>query len=188
MQHFQSFFGKQGGLFPPLCSFRLISLLILTAGALAACSQQAGNLNTTSNPIEQTIAEDSVQDIPNPQPLAQDLERSDSQGAVDVVVLPLNLLERESGSIEFEVRMNTHSVDLSMDLASLSFLETDQGAVWPAHSWTGGSGHHVTGILTFPVEASNGMDAFETASRIILTILDVDAPERRFQWDLNGPR
>lgn len=188
MQHFRSFFGKQGRIFLLLRGLKLISLLILTAGALAACSQQAGNLSTTSNPTKEAIAEDSVQDIPNPQPVAQDLARSDSQGAVDVVVLPLNLLKSESGSIEFEVRMNTHSVDLSMDLASLSFLETDQGAVWPAHSWTGGSGHHVTGILTFPVEASNGMDAFETASRIILTIRDVDAPERRFQWDLNDPR
>jgi len=50
-----------------------------------------------------------------------ELTRLDEQGAVVFEVTPLNL-GTPAETLEFDVAMNTHSVDLSMDLAGLSTL------------------------------------------------------------------
>ena len=55
-----------------------------------------------------------------------ELARIDEQGAVVFEVTPLNL-GTPADTLEFDVAMNTHSVDLSMDLAALSTLSTDTG-------------------------------------------------------------
>ena len=113
----------------------------------------------------------------------QDLSRSDSQGAVGVVVGLRGWSRDAEGTIEFDITMETHSVDLSMDLAALSTLETDAGVSVSALDWTGGSGHHVSGVLRFPAASQQGQPLLEGASLLILTIRDVDAPSRLFQWD-----
>ncbi len=101
-----------------------------------------------------------------------------------MAVTPIGLNRETNDTLDFEVSMNTHSVDLSMDLAQLSILETNVGATVSARSWSGGSGHHVRGLLVFPASALDGTSFVERASRIILTIRDVDALERVFIWDL----
>jgi hypothetical protein len=80
--------------------------------------------------------------------------------------------------------MDTHSVDLSMDLAELSTLQTDLGVSVAALDWTGGSGHHVVGVLRFPAASSTGPAVLEGAGLLILTIREVDAPSRVFQWEV----
>lgn len=117
-----------------------------------------------------------------PAAAAQVLE--DDQGAVVVTVTPLNL-NQPGETIDFEISMNTHSVDLSMDLTTLSTLSTDTGTtvtpvVWDAPM----GGHHVSGKLSFPASA-NGSLVMDGAQALTLTIRDVDAPERAFTWDLN---
>lgn len=109
----------------------------------------------------------------------------DEQGAVSVAVTPMNLDEADPEALTFEVTMNTHSVDLRMDLALLATLTTDSGrevsaALWDAQP----GGHHVTGILSFPAMVE-GTTLLADASRLTLTIRDVDAPERIFSWQLN---
>ncbi len=153
--------------------------LFLVGSVLAAC---AG---------EPAIAPAS---IPNPEPQAptpaaepspvSDLARMDSQGAVEFVVSPLSWTREANGTIEFEISMNTHSVDLSMDLAELSTLQTDVGASVVALDWTGGSGHHVVGVLRFPAGSSTGPPVLDGAALLILTIREVDAPSRVFQWEV----
>ncbi len=109
--------------------------------------------------------------------------RSDSQGAVTVDVTPLNL-DHPSDQIEFEVAMNTHMVDLSMNLAALATLTTDTGFSVPASAWDApAGGHHVSGKLVFPA-ALNGKSILEGAGKLTLTILNVDAPSRIFEWQL----
>jgi hypothetical protein len=108
----------------------------------------------------------------------------DSQGAVEFVVSPLSWTREANGTIEFEISMNTHSVDLSMDLAELSTLQTDVGASVVALDWTGGSGHHVVGVLRFPAGSSTGPPVLDGAALLILTIREVDAPSRVFQWEV----
>lgn len=114
---------------------------------------------------------------------ALDLFREDNQGAVTVEVIPLNL-DTPGDTLDFEVAMNTHSVDLSMDLAALATLEADTGlSVVPA-TWDGPrGGHHVSGTLSFPASV-DGEPLLEGARKLTLTIRDVDAPERVFVWEL----
>ena len=112
-----------------------------------------------------------------------DLSRADEQGAVMVEVTPRSLAP-SAGPLQFDVSMNTHSVDLGMDLASLSTLTTDTGVTVLATRWDAPrGGHHVSGTLVFP-GTKNGAPFLEGVHELTLTIRDVDATSRIFQWDL----
>lgn len=112
-----------------------------------------------------------------------ELSRIDEQGAVVFEVTPLNL-GTPSDTLEFHVAMNTHSVDLSMDLAALSTLSTDNGITVQASKWDAvPGGHHVEGKLIFP-SAQDGTSILDGASKLTLTIVDVDVPSRVFEWEL----
>jgi hypothetical protein len=114
----------------------------------------------------------------------QDLTLVDDQGAVEVAVSPKNSNGGSNDTLVFEVTMNTHSVDLPLNLTELSSLETDKGSIVFATAWSGGGGHHVRGLLEFPVETPDGSEILEGASQIILTIRDIDAEQRVFTWAL----
>ena len=80
--------------------------------------------------------------------------------------------------------MNTHSVDLSMDLATLASLTTDDGRSVQATLWDAQlGGHHVSGILSFPASL-DGKKLLDGATKLALTITDVDAPGQIFTWEL----
>jgi hypothetical protein len=113
-----------------------------------------------------------------------DMSRIDEQGMVVVQVTPTNL-GTPAETLEFDVAMNTHSVNLSMDLATLATLTTDTGLSVPASKWDAppGGGHHVSGTLSFP-STEDGKSMLEGATKLRLTILNVDAPSRIFEWDL----
>jgi hypothetical protein len=71
-----------------------------------------------------------------------------------------------------------------MDLAVLSTLTTDSGisiqpTIWDAPR----GGHHVQGKLIFPA-VLDGKSVLDGASTLTLTISDVDAPARVFEWEL----
>ena len=161
--------------------FALPLILILV---LAACapSQVSTALPTpqsaTVSPTE--IAPASGSDT-NSSP---ELTRLDEQGAVIVEITPLNL-DTPADNLEFDVAMNTHSVDLSMDLATLSVLSTDTGVTIQAVKWDATpGGHHVEGKLIFLAE-KDGASVLEGASKLTLTITNLDAPTRVFEWELN---
>ena len=178
--------------------------LILAAGIfLAACSsisaeeRTAASSQPTSNlALESTSGTDSApsgenmevqprQSNPNQLQWPDGEDQYDDQGAVEVTVTPLNL-NAPNGSLNFNVGLNTHSVDLSMDLALLSTLEADNGLGVQAASWDAPrGGHHVSGVLSFPL-TSDGALMLEGASQVILRIQDVDAPERKFSWSLGS--
>jgi hypothetical protein len=103
---------------------------------------------------------------------------------VAVIVSPSSWTRDAEGTLEFEVSMETHSVELSMDLAQLATLETDTGLTLEALDWSGGEGHHVTGVLRFPSATPEGRPLLQAATLLTLTLRDVDAPARVFQWDL----
>lgn len=109
----------------------------------------------------------------------------DEQGFVEVAVTPLNLNTSDE-TLNFNVGLNTHSVDLSMDLAPLATLEADNGLGVQAILWDAPrGGHHVSGVLSFP-SIADGAKLLEGASHLTLTIHNVDAPERSFTWSLTG--
>ncbi len=103
---------------------------------------------------------------------------SNRENRVRVDVVPVQL---ESGkSAKFEIRMNTHSGDLSQDLVSVSTLKDDNGREYRPVDWQGAppGGHHRTGVLEFP--ALNG-----NTKSVTLVIRDVaNVPERIYKWDL----
>jgi hypothetical protein len=111
------------------------------------------------------------------------LVRSDAQGAVEFVVIPLNL-GAAGATLDFDVSMNTHSVDLGWDLAAQSILATDTGLEVTGQTWPVGSGHHYEGTLSFPATTAGGASLLDGAGRLTLTIRDTDVPQRVFTWEL----
>jgi len=112
------------------------------------------------------------------------LTKSDAQGAVTVEVTPLNL-DQPADTLLFDISMNTHSVDLSMDLAQLSTLTTDTGKTIQASLWDAPKGgHHLEGKLSFPA-AQKGKKLLAGARSITLTINNVDVQSRVFTWQIS---
>ncbi len=159
----------------------LVVIFLLTVQwLLSGCNSSSTEVQT----VRSIRAQGSAAQVASPT-LTQDVMRVDRQGAVEVAVTPLDFNEGFDEVIRFDVSMNTHSVDLAMDLAKLSILTTDLGSSLPADSWSGGSGHHVRGVLVFPAHKADGSLLMAGASELILTIRDVDAPERVFVWELS---
>ena len=166
-------------------------LLILLLG-LASCSglaptSEPGSTQTFESAQTNPAPVQTGEPVPPPideADTSRDMMRSDQQGAVVVSITPLNLAD-SSEQLEFGVALETHSVDLSMDLAVLSLLTTDTGVIIQATLWDAPrGGHHVSGKLIFPA-LFDGKSILEGASQLTLTILDVDAPSRVFEWLLN---
>lgn len=154
--------------------FILPILLTLTL-FLTACSAASTPLPTAPPPV-------SVLTEPPPAD-AGDLTRDDQQGAIIVEITPLNL-DNPSDQLEFDVSMNTHSIDLSMDLATHATLTTDTGITLQATLWDAPlGGHHVEGKLIFPA-TEDGKSILEGATKLTLTIVNVDAASRVFEWEL----
>ena len=175
---------------------RLPFLFLLAIGlVLAACSSATPSASTqpvveptvispNQSPATPTQASASQPVQPAGAQTLQLAELTDSQGAVTVIVKPLDLNSSQD-TLNFEVTLDTHSIDLSMDLAALATLTIDNGqsvqaAVWDAPL----GGHHVSGTLSFPASVE-GKAILDGASKLTLIIKDVDAPERVFAWDLN---
>ena len=149
---------------------KLILALTILALLLTACSAGAEPVPAGMGPAAAV-------------PQDGDLSRADDQGAVMVEVTPRSLAP-SAGPLQFDVSMNTHSVDLGMDLASLATLTTDTGVTVLAARWDAPrGGHHVSGTLVFP-GTKNGAPFLEGVHKLTLTIRDVDASSRIFQWDL----
>ncbi|MEX1248471.1 MAG: hypothetical protein WEA61_08305 [Anaerolineales bacterium] len=106
---------------------------------------------------------------------------ADAQGPVTILVTPL-ALSTESETLDFEISLDTHSVDLTMDLTALASLSTDTGLTIDASTWNGlTGGHHISGILSFPARIG-GQRLLDGVHRITLTIQDIDGADRAFTW------
>ena len=164
----------------------LLSVLLLVAAAVAGCSGDSDEAQAAPAGEAPAVSAQEVEETKAPAApggAALDETLVDEQGAVSVAVTPLAVGD-EGTSLDFEVAMNTHSVDLSMDLAALATLTTDTGAEVTARSWDAPlGGHHATGVLSFPAAASGGL-LLDGATTLTLTLLDVDAPVRTFTWSL----
>lgn len=159
----------------------ILPILVVLVLVLAACApaQAVQAQPVSTNTLVPT------QQLPPVSSATQsaDMVRSDEQGAVMFQITPLHL-STSADTLEFDVAMNTHSVDLSMDLAPLSTLTTDTGVTVQATKWDAPrGGHHVDGKLIFPA-TQNGKPILEGASKLTLTIVKVDAASRVFEWEL----
>lgn len=113
----------------------------------------------------------------------KDLRRIHEEGSVEMAVLYLNPLNQEAGSeLSFEVRMNTHSVNLdAYEIEKISFLRVDGGAEQKALGWVkpGGGGHHRSGVLKFAGPSPSGAQSLQVIIRGIGGV-----QERVFEWKL----
>jgi predicted small lipoprotein YifL len=155
-----------------------ISFLLAACGA-AGSKDSLGELPPAETSTTQSATGAQVNDTDST--WADQTARQDAQGAVTVVITPLNLND-PGDTIDFDVSLNTHSVDLNMDLAALATLSTDTGLSVSGVLWTGErGGHHVQGTLSFPA-STNNLSLLDGASELTLTIRDLDAAERVFSW------
>ncbi len=162
--------------------FPLLSILVLAMVLVACGSPQA--VGKSDQGIANAISLPTATPQSTSSSGTDDLVRTDDQGMVSFSVTPLNL-RSPGNTLDFEVSMNTHSVNLNMDVASLSTLTTDNSNEAQGTSWDGGSGgHHVSGTLVFPANV-NGKSILDGATSLTLTIKDIDAPARIFTWSLD---
>lgn len=112
-----------------------------------------------------------------------DLARTDSQGSVEFVITPLNFAT-PGETLDFNVVMDTHSVDLSWDLAAQSMLTTNTDLEVKGLSWLAGSGHHYENTLAFPTKTADGKLLLADATKLTLTFRDAAAPIRVFEWEI----
>ena len=137
-------------------------ILLVLALVLAACGGQAAAPPAGGQPVAE-------------QP-AGDLTRTNEGGAVSFLLRPLNL-DSGSSTLDFEVDMDTHSVNLDFDLAGMAVLRTDTGAEIAPSAYQGGGGHHVRGRLSFPAGQAAGA---KTLTLVIRNAAGV--AERTFTW------
>ena len=160
----------------------VLPILIILTLLLSACAPKQASTEQTA-PVAAPVSNDmNTSSAPAERDTGGSV-RTDEQGAVTFEVTPLNL-DSATDTLEFDVSMNTHSVDLSMDLAQLATLTTDAGVSLQAGKWDATpGGHHVEGKLIFPA-TQDGKSVLDGAGKLTLTIVNVDAPTRVFEWPL----
>ncbi len=163
---------------------KTLSVSLLSISLLLAACGSINSFPATETTSADTTDQEQAQTVPEKDSGFSWLvgqSRADAQGAVSVTVTGKNVAAGMD-VIEFDVALETHSVDLNMDLAALSTLSTDAGLSVNGLVWDGPlGGHHVSGTLSFPATV-NGNPVLDGANRLTLTILNVDAPERIFTW------
>lgn len=153
----------------------LIPILLILSLILTACS--AASIPLPSQPQADPVPTESTS------PEFDPATRMDDQGAIIFEVTPLNL-DQTAEALEFNIVLTTHSIDLSMDLAATATLATDTGISVNSTLWDAPrGGHHVEGKLIFPA-TQDGKPILDGATKLTLKIINVDAPTRTFEWEL----
>ena len=93
-----------------------------------------------------------------------------NQNNVEFKVTPLSFSE-------FQIVIDTHSVDLNFDLTKISILYDDLGNSYKPVKWGGSEpgGHHRSGILKFSEINKNSKS---------IKLVVIDSTEREFDWNL----
>ena len=104
--------------------------------------------------------------------------KSNDGGSVTVDVKPTALAVGEP--VAFDVKMDTHSVELADDMTKIAILRDDVGKEYKATAWDGpgSGGHHREGTLKFPALTSKP----HHVELVIKGLAKV--PERIFKWEL----
>lgn len=155
----------------------LAILILAVAAVLAGCSSFAGSQGEEATRSSNTAP---ISGSPLRGPI-NGLVQSNSGGAVTIDV---EWLGERSGSLAFDVAMNTHSVDLDQyDLGELAVLRDDEGNQYRPTLWRSGpGGHHRKGTLTFPLPDSLGSGKAKYLEMVIRGVAGVK--ERVLRWEL----
>jgi hypothetical protein len=113
-------------------------------------------------------------------PASENLTQTNDEAMVTVAVTPLNLSDKSAATLDFDVALNTHSVDLGYDLTQIATLRSDAGEQVQPTKWNGptGGGHHREGTLSFP--------QLKRGQSVTLTLRGIaGVPERIFTWKVS---
>jgi hypothetical protein len=115
----------------------------------------------------------------NARAIAFDTQTND-ENAVRVDVKPVTLIAGKPAA--FEIRLNTHSVNLNYDMKEICSLLDAEGKIYKAVEWKGSplGGHHRRGILEFPKLEGTP----QSVKLIIRGVAGV--PERSFEWKIGS--
>ncbi|MFZ7104024.1 MAG: hypothetical protein ACOWWO_15400 [Peptococcaceae bacterium] len=167
---------------------KLMILLVIIGFVLVLAGCNKGNDNKEAPALQKSEQTENKQETSenSDKPLnPRDLERYNSEGAVQMGVIFANPLGQEKkGYLTFVVQMDNHSYNLNeYDLSKYARLVDDKGnspqgkAEWEVYS---GGGHHVINHLLFP---DNGFITADT-KYVKLVIKDfIDLPLREFVWE-----
>jgi hypothetical protein len=149
---------------------RLLTLTILVAASATACSSSV-------SPGSPGLL------VPSPSPTmsgGSSIQRSEG-GMVTVEAAWAG----PSAGASFDVRLDTHSVDLdALDLSN-AILRNDRGETLTAEPWTAPmGGHHREGALAF---AGNVAAFFAGATSVDMILSGVgDLPQRTLHWQIGS--
>lgn len=161
----------------------ILSMLVFAVLVLAACSGTKAGPASDGNSSSNSSAVTSNASAPASKP--SNLNASgglDPQtidgGSVTVQVTPIAF--KMGAPLEFDIAMNTHSVDLSDDMLKAVILRDDGGKEYAPTAWDGpeGGGHHREGKITFA-----GLNT-STKSLTLVVKNIAGVPERVYQWEL----
>ncbi|MFQ6671775.1 MAG: hypothetical protein ACE5KY_00615 [Candidatus Tectimicrobiota bacterium] len=162
-------------------------VLMVSSTAIARAPQAAGPQGVAEPQTGLTIGPTEIAEVSQP---SERLTQSHSGGAVTIDVTWLKPADVSTADeLTFEVRMNTHSVDLDQyDMARLCRLETNGGPSIEPLGWLnpGGGGHHRYGLLKFSATRPDGSPVIRPETRFIEVVIQEvgGISERRFRWDL----
>lgn len=113
---------------------------------------------------------------PTPAPVYTNQQKEG--GGITMNVIPKVLASNKSPS--FEITLDTHSVDLSFDVAATAKLEDVTKTTYGWATWEGDppSGHHRKGTLTFSEPLKDSADV------VTLTFSDMVDTDWEFRFDL----
>ena len=177
---------------------KLMILLTLLGLTVAACSSPAATTSAPAKPVKaasenalptnaippnETSANAAAANVApaSAAPIATDLTQTNDEAMVSIAVTPLNLEVPSAATLDFEIALNTHSVDLGYDLTQIATLSNTSGEQVQPTKWDGpdGGGHHRSGTLSFPPLKRRG----QTLTLTLRGIADV--AERTFTWKVN---
>lgn len=146
-----------------LLAAALTGALIVIAWTINTAPRVSQPASSRSEPTEETA----IRELP---PLTNE------EGPVKVIATGRLLPDRS----EFELTLDTHSVELTEDLIATSVIVGSDGKEYRPRTWVGdpASGHHRSGILVFdPIIPSD-----PTIELLISGVGGV--PKRTFRWTL----
>lgn len=151
-------------------------LLLFALVLLAACSGTSAPpaSNSNSSPNESAVASTTAGSANSSGMEAQTVDG----GSVSIKVTPAAL--KRGQPLEFDIAMDTHSVDLANDMLKAVVLRDDSGMEFTPTAWNGpgGGGHHREGKIEFaPLTMST-----KSLTLVVKNIAGV--PERIYQWDV----
>lgn len=120
-----------------------------------------------------------VQNVPSPMQKNSSLTQELSEGNVTINVTPRVLMPNEKPV--FEVKFDTHSVNLDFDVATITTLEDNNGSMLGIPTWDGdpSGSHHRSGSLSFSQPLTPAIQ------QVTVTFHDIAGiPKRPFTWEV----